>query len=104
MRVSDDQLRDLPVETSTGRRIGKLVGFVIDTETGFVVQYRVRPKGILAACVPSARELLIAHDQVVSLDARRMVVHEDAASGTSGRQRGRMAHAMSPQPLSSESE
>ncbi|MDO8599571.1 MAG: PRC-barrel domain-containing protein [bacterium] len=104
MRLRDDEFLGIRVETSTGRHVGKLVGFVIDTETGFVMQYRVRPKGIIAACVPNARELLIAHDQVVSMDARRMVVRDGAAGDTGSMQRKRMAPSMSPQPLSSESE
>ena len=104
MRLRDDDVLGIRVETSTGRHIGKLVGFVIDVETGFVVQYRVRPKGIIAACLPNMRELLIAHADVVSIDARRMVVRDGVAGGTGHRQRKRMAPSMSPQPLSSESE
>lgn len=102
MRFRDDELLGLRVETSAGRRVGRLVGFVIDAETGFVVQYRVRPKGIIAVLVPGTRELLIAHDQVVSIDARRMVVYEGIGGSEGGRRR--RIPAMSPAPLSSESE
>ena len=104
MRLRDDDLIGIRVETSAGRHIGTLAGFVVDVETGFIIQYRVRPKGIIAACFPSMRELLIAHEQVVSVDARRMVVR-DGVDGVSGDgRRARVVPSMSPQPLSSESE
>ena len=99
MRMRDDALIGLRVETVAGTRVGRLVGFVMDVETGFVTQYRVRPKGIVAACFPGIRELLIAHAQVISLDTKRMIVRDDAATVASGGARKRLAPSMSPQPL-----
>ncbi|MBI4142556.1 PRC-barrel domain-containing protein [Candidatus Uhrbacteria bacterium] len=99
MQRRDDDLIGLRVETVMGDRVGTLSGFIMDTETGFVVQYRVRPRGFLAACFPGLRELLIAHAQVVSIDAQRMVVRDGAVRDTDGRMRKRIAPSMSPQPL-----
>lgn len=104
MRLRDDELLGLRVETSTGRYVGRLVGFVVDTETGFIAQYRVRPRGVIAACFPGMRELLIARDQVVSMDARRMIIHDGATGDAANRRQKHMAPAMNPQPLSVESE
>ena len=102
MNLRDDEVMGIRVETVSGRRIGTLVGLVWDGESGFIVQYRVRPKGMLAACLPGMRELLIAHVQVVGIDAKRMVVQDDgAAAGGEGR-RKHAAPSMSPQPLSTE--
>jgi len=102
MRLRDDEIIGIRVETNAGRYVGRIAGFVVDAESGFIVQYRVRPKGIVAACFPNVRELLIAHDQVVSIDAKRMVIRGDEVGDTGGRRRKRMAPAMSPQPLTSE--
>lgn len=102
MRLRDDEFLGIRVETNTGRRIGRLVGFVMDANSGFVVQYRVRPKGIVAACVPGLRELLIAHDDVVSLDDQRMVVRDGSSAVSGGGRRKRIVPAMHPQPLSVE--
>ena len=104
MRLRDDELLRLRVETSSGSRVGTVVGFVMDADTGFIVQYRVRPRGIVAACLPGFRELLIAHDQVVAIDAKRMVVRDGATGESSGGGRKRIAPVMSPQPMHAETE
>ena len=101
MRFRDDQLIGLRVETVMGERVGTLTGFVIDTETSAIVQYVVRTRGWVAACFPGFRELLIAHDQVVSIDARRMIVRDGAPREASGKRRKRVVPSMQPQPLTS---
>ncbi len=104
MRLSDDQLRGLPVETRTGEYVGRVVGFVMDTQGGVVVQYRVRPSGLLAL-LSASRELLVHQSQVVSIDANRMVVesgHTPERSG--GRRRRRSTPSMAPQPLTTKSD
>ncbi|MBI4434283.1 PRC-barrel domain-containing protein [Candidatus Uhrbacteria bacterium] len=106
MRLSDDQLRSLPVETTAGEYVGRITGFVVDTQGGVVVQYRVRPPGILATLL-SSRELLINQSQVVSIDANRMVVESGHTperspaverSFTAGRSGGRRRRALAPSP------
>lgn len=94
MRLRDDELIGLPVETASGVYVGRLVGFVVDMETGFVVQYRVCPRGFVAACFPGFRELLIAHDQVVSIDTKRMIVRDGAQQRDGQRQRERILRPM----------
>ncbi|MDO8622244.1 MAG: PRC-barrel domain-containing protein [bacterium] len=103
MHLRDDELIGLRVESTSGRRVGKLVGFVLDCESGIVVQYRVRPAGLLTSLVPGIRELLIGRSQVVSIDAHRMLVQDSATSDVGRGQRKRPVPSMSPQPLSSES-
>lgn len=99
MRLRDDELIGIRVETVSGQSVGRLIGFVVDSETGFIAQYRVRPRGIIAACFPGLRELLIAHEQVVSIGAKRMVVRDGAAGAVGGGRRVRIVPSMSPQPL-----
>ena len=99
MRLRDDEILGIRVETSAGVRIGRLVGFVLEAETGFVVQYRVRPRGMVAACIPGLREFLIAHTDVIALDHRCMVVR-DGSSGVQGSgRRKRIVPSIHPQPL-----
>ena len=94
MRFRDDEIIGARVETASGVHVGHLVGFVLDSETGFVVQYRVRPRGLLSACLPGFRELLVAHDQVISIDTKRMVVRDGAQRGASGERQKRMLHSI----------
>ncbi|MDO8462744.1 MAG: PRC-barrel domain-containing protein [bacterium] len=74
MFLSDDQLVGIAVETEQGERVGTLVGFVVDVDSGIIAQYRVRARGFFAMFFPTSNELLVHHTQVVSLDARRMVI------------------------------
>jgi len=104
MQLRDDDLIGIRVEGTSGRRVGRLVGFVIDSESGIVIQYRVRPPGFLAGMVPGIRELLVSRDQVVSIDMKRMLVQDGAVRDAGGGRRKRPAPAMAPQPLASKSD
>lgn len=94
MQFRDDEIIGARVETASGMHVGRLVGFVVDTETGFIIQYRVRPRGFVAMCLPGFRELLIAHDQVISMDAKRMIVRDGAQQREGRRQRERLLRPM----------
>jgi len=72
MRLRDKEIRGLPVVTTDGEKIGKLAGFVVDTETHAVVQYVVTKSRLLSALLP--KELLVHPSQVVSVDDEKMVV------------------------------
>ena len=72
MRLSDKEMRGLPVVTTGGEKIGKLAGFVVDAETHAVVQYVVAKSRSLSALLP--KELLVHPSQVVSVDDEKMVV------------------------------
>ncbi|OIO51986.1 hypothetical protein COY93_02010 [Candidatus Uhrbacteria bacterium CG_4_10_14_0_8_um_filter_58_22] len=78
MRYRDSQLRGVPAFTEDGRRIGRLVGLVVDAATHEVVQYAVRRSVALARPLPS--ELLVDRRQVVSLDDRSLVVRDAAVA------------------------
>ena len=76
MRYRHSQLAGVPVYTRSGDRIGKLAGFVIESDTHEVVQYAVRKSGTLELILP--KEFLVGRGQVVSVSDEKMVV-EDAA-------------------------
>ena len=104
MQFRDDDLLGIRVEGTSGRRVGRLVGFVIDGESGIVLQYRVCPPGFLASVVPGIRELLVSRDQVVSIDTKRMLVRDGAVRDAGGGRRTRPTPSMAPQPLTSKSD
>jgi len=73
MRLSDKELRGLPVVTAvSGEKIGRLTGFVVDGESHAVIQYVVAKSRTLSALLP--KELLVHPSQVVSIDDEKMVV------------------------------
>jgi sporulation protein YlmC with PRC-barrel domain len=78
MRHRDADLRGVPVTTKSGRKLGRLTGFVLDAETHEIAQYVVTRGTLISKLFPE--ELLIAPGQVVSLDADLMVVDDGAVA------------------------
>ncbi len=74
MVIDSKTLIGLPVETRSGRSVGKVSAVEIDAETHAVTHYRVRPRQTIQGLF--ANELIIAPSQVVSVSAERMVVEE----------------------------
>jgi sporulation protein YlmC with PRC-barrel domain len=72
MRIADSQLKGLSVVTETGDPIGKVAGMVIDVDSHSVIQYKVSRSRLLSALLPE--EMLVHHNQVVSVDEEKMVV------------------------------
>ncbi len=68
---------NLPVETTLGRQLGRVVAVEVDPSTHQVACYRVAPKLPLANLWRG--ELMVAPSQVVSLTSERMVVEEAVA-------------------------
>lgn len=77
MRLSDKELKGLPVHVRSGGRIGKLIGVIVDTETMTVASFAVARSRSLPSIMP--KELLVHPSQVVSIDARMMIVDDAAA-------------------------
>jgi len=74
MRLSGKDIKGLPVETRSGRSLGKVAGMIVETEDHRVVQYVVKKAHSLAKILPA--EILVNRDQVVSIDAEKMVVED----------------------------
>jgi sporulation protein YlmC with PRC-barrel domain len=69
--MSWSQLKNLPVETLTGKKLGHVIGLVIDPETHDVVQYEVK-QGLGF----SRHALLIGASQVISISVEKMTVED----------------------------
>lgn len=75
MAILDDKtLLRLPVETKSGARLGRVAGFEFDAAAQAILRYRVRPRGLAAGML--GRPLLVAREQVLSIDAEKMVVDD----------------------------
>jgi sporulation protein YlmC with PRC-barrel domain len=71
MRINWQQLKNLPVETSRGLKIGHVIDYELDVDTWNLVKI-IASSGILNP------ELRIATTQIISIDKDRLVV-EDAS-------------------------
>lgn len=73
MRLGLKQLRSLPVETQSGEVLGKVKDVIFDTDGHVILQYRVS-----SFFCPSP--YTISKTQVVSIDAKRIVVEDSVKS------------------------
>ena len=74
MLLSLHNILNLPVETQSNQRLGRVAGAIVDVETQSLHQYRVAPGGI--SHLFSKEELLIDRDQVISITKEKMVVED----------------------------
>jgi sporulation protein YlmC with PRC-barrel domain len=82
MRLSKSQLLHLPVETRSGRQLGKIVDFVVDAASQTIVQYHVKSSTFVPGLFE--QKLLVGRDEVVSLTNEKMVVEDSAVEVRSG--------------------
>lgn len=73
--LDDKILLKLPVETKGGAALGRVAGFEFDVESHVILRYLVRPKGLAARVLK--KPFLVAREQVLSIDAEKMVVDDN---------------------------
>lgn len=73
MFITSELLFQLPVETTDGRQLGRVIGLEIDIESQSILRYQVRPRGWIAGMLYT-RDLLINRGQVVSITHEKIVV------------------------------
>jgi sporulation protein YlmC with PRC-barrel domain len=73
--IDDETLLKLPVHTKSGTHLGRVAGFDFDIDAHAILRYRIRPKGLASRLLKSP--LLIAREQVLSIDAEKMIVDDN---------------------------
>ncbi len=73
--------KGLPVQTASGQDIGRVLGFILDTERGCIMQIEVRPAGLVRSLV--AHELLINWNDVITWTEESLTVRDTAIPETS---------------------
>ena len=74
MIIPWEKLNNLPVETRSGRELGRVNGLDVETESSLVKNYRVKGNGFFA------NKFIISRDQVISINEEKMVVDDAAVS------------------------
>lgn len=72
MVILSSRLKNLPVDTRSGRRLGKIIDLELESETQAILHYVVQRKKWLG----KTEIFLIHREQVVSLSAEKMVVED----------------------------
>jgi uncharacterized protein YrrD len=75
MIIPWNNLLNLPVETASGKALGIVSGVDVDADTHAVKMYRVKSRGLIKGLLND--ELLVAANQVISINKERMVVNDN---------------------------
>lgn len=74
MELSDRKIIHLPVFTKSGKELGKVSGFEIDTNTQAIKRYYVKSHRLVAELF--SKELIIGATQVISITDQKMTVED----------------------------
>ena len=74
MKIYSNNLTGLKVETESGRKLGKVESFNIETDSQSILEYKIKPFGLVKGLV--ARELIIPRGQVIDISENKMIVED----------------------------
>lgn len=73
MRIDLKQLKQLQVETISGKELGSIVDIIFEIEGQLVAQYVVHP----SMSIISRKEYLVSRDQVVRFEKEKLIVEDN---------------------------
>ncbi len=80
MKLTISQLHNLPVETQSGRALGRVVDVEIEPGQQEIRTYHVRSRAFIPGLFE--QKLLIDRGQVVRLTPTKLIVEDGVAAGT----------------------
>ncbi|MFA6427868.1 MAG: PRC-barrel domain-containing protein [Candidatus Magasanikbacteria bacterium] len=92
MRLSYKQLKELSVETVSGKKLGHVNDVIFEIEGQLVAQYVVKPSMI------SNAKLLVNRTQVVKFEKEKLIVDDSVGSETE-KAKEEQQPASSPEPI-----
>ncbi|MBI3957068.1 MAG: PRC-barrel domain-containing protein [Candidatus Kerfeldbacteria bacterium] len=78
MTINAKTLLGMPVETESGKPLGKVHSFEFDPLSHTIIQYEIRPHSLIKGIL--AENLLIHHNQVIGITKTKMIVDDLVAS------------------------
>lgn len=76
MRLSQQQLNNLPVYTKNQDFLGRVSGFEFDTETHQIINYKIGSSSLLRSLLGEQQQLIISYLDVISLTEEKMTVQD----------------------------
>ena len=76
MKISSQQLINLPVETESGQSLGVVESFNIDIDSQSILEYVIKPASKILELIKN--ELIISRGQVVSITAEKIIVDDNS--------------------------
>ncbi len=92
-RLPYKQLKRLPVQTKSGKTLGRVRDIVIETEGQLVAQYLVAPTAL------SSKTYLIGRDQIIAIQAAAIIVADSAVTENSRNPLQQKSDSMRPEAI-----
>lgn len=77
MKLTQDQLNNLPVYTQNGQFLGRVCGFEFNTETHTIRKYYIAQSSFIKDLLNLNDKLEIASAQVLSISEEKMIVEDN---------------------------
>ena len=78
MKITNQQLIGLSVETESGEHLGQLEDFTIDIDSQSILEYKIKPSSLVEGLIKG--ELIISRGQIVSITADKIIVEDNITS------------------------
>src|SRR6056297_3535169 len=75
MKISSQQLIDLPVETESGQHLGVIESFNIEIDSQSVLEYTIKPVNKILDLIKN--DLIVSRGQVVAIKTDKMIVDDN---------------------------
>lgn len=95
MLLTHEQLIGLPVETKSGRPLGKVGSLIFEIESQSIYQYQIKPAGIVHLF---DQGLLVHRNQVLEITAEKIVAEDAAYEEAASERLGQKKHAVAAAP------
>jgi len=74
MKINNEKLINLAVETQSGDVLGKVENYNVDVDTQSILEYNIKPSGLVKGLV--AQDLIISRGQVIEITDKKMIVED----------------------------
>ena len=76
MIFSHKNLINLPVETKSGHKLGRICDYEIEIDTQKIMRYHVKSDRLISHLL--AKELIVHSEQVINITPEKMIVEDNA--------------------------
>jgi len=74
MKITNQQLINLPVVTESGQQLGKIESFNLDIDSQSILEYNIKPSNIVKELIQG--DLTIPRGQVVDISQDKIIVKD----------------------------
>jgi len=75
MKISHQQLINLPVVTQSGHDLGSVKSFNVDIDSQSILEYQIKPSGLVKKLINE--DLIISRGQIISITQDKIIIDDN---------------------------